>query len=111
MNEEKITIKVVGTSPMKNTKTSGALVYYTFELDLLFKPRLYSDPPIDPFELALECYKLMKPKGSVVSKNEELVLRMLLERGNIGKRLKPGMLRLRRAYFMIRNMIKARYIS
>ena len=36
---------------------------------------------------------------------------MLLERGNIGKRLKPGMLRLRRAYFMIRNMIKARYIS
>ena len=40
LNQDKMSITVVGTSPMRNKTQNSQLVYYTFELDLLFKVRL-----------------------------------------------------------------------
>lgn len=38
LNEDKMSITVVGTSPMRSA--GGALIYYTFDLDLLFTVKL-----------------------------------------------------------------------
>jgi hypothetical protein len=50
LNEDKLTILVVGTSSMSS---KGPLTYFTFELDLLFKVKLASEDPPDEFEIAL----------------------------------------------------------
>ena len=39
LNQEQMSITVIGTSPMRNKTSNAQLVYYTFELDLLFKVR------------------------------------------------------------------------
>ena len=43
---------LVATSPMRN-KSTGALIYYTVELDLLFKTKMTSDKEVDSYEIAL----------------------------------------------------------
>ncbi len=95
------------------TKTANAqLIYYTFELDLLFKVKYMGDPEGDPFEIALENYRIMKEheKGiSTVTKSEEEVIRMMLDRVALGKRFKKYTLRARRAFFTLRHMIKVKY--
>lgn len=48
-------------------------------------------------------------KGGKLSAAEEMVLRMMLERVKLGKRLKPSVLKLRRAYFTVRNMLRVQY--
>ncbi len=52
LNEEKLSLMLVATSPMRN-KSTGALIYYTVELDLLFKVRMQSDKELDSYEIAL----------------------------------------------------------
>jgi hypothetical protein len=56
-----MTIVVVATSSLTN-KTAGAMVYYTMELDLLFKVRMQSDKEADSYEIALQNYIMMKQK-------------------------------------------------
>lgn len=60
LNQEKMSVLVVGTSPMRNKTANAQLIYYTFELDLLFKVKYMGDPEGDPFEIALENYRIMK---------------------------------------------------
>jgi len=76
---------------MRNKTQSAQLVYYTFEIDLLFTPRFQSEPEASAFEVALENY------------------RMMFDRIQMGKRLTPARIRARRALFILRNMRKIRY--
>ena len=48
---------VVGTHPMRN---KGSPVYYTFELDLLFKSKLMSEKDASSLDFAYENYKMLK---------------------------------------------------
>jgi len=41
-------------------KSPNVLVYFNFELELLFKPAASTDKEADEFEIALQNYKMMK---------------------------------------------------
>ena len=93
---------VVGTSPMRNKSSNAQLIDYTFELDLIFKVKFQGDPEGDPFEIALENYRIMKEQESGsnrVTKSEEQVIRMMLDRIALGKGFKKYTVRARRAFF------------
>lgn len=112
LNQEKMSVLVVGTSPMRTKSSNAQLVYYTFELDLLFKVKFQGDPEGDPFEIALENYRIMKEQergSSRVTKSEEEVIRMMLDRIALGKRFKKYTVRARRAFFTLRHMVKIKY--
>ena len=47
--------------------------------------------------------------SKVVSKSEEEVIRMMLDRVALGKRFKKYTVRARRAFFTLRHMVKVRY--
>jgi hypothetical protein len=59
LNKEKICIQVIGTQPMQK-KSPNVLVYFNFELELLFKPAASTDKEADEFEIAIQNYKMMK---------------------------------------------------
>ncbi len=114
LNHDKLSITVIGTSAMKTKSTNAYLVYYTFELDLLFTVRLQSEPEASEFEVALENYRMMKQQtvgreDVKVTKAEEEVIRMMFERIQLGKKLTPNRIRARRALFTLRNMMRVRY--
>jgi hypothetical protein len=100
---------------MRNKTQSAQLVYYTFEIDLLFTPRFQSEPEASALEVALENYRMMKVQArggddtAKVTKAEEEVIRMMFDRIQMGKRLTPARIRARRALFILRNMRKIRY--
>lgn len=113
LNEEKLSLMVIGTSPMSK-KNNASLIYYTFELDLLFKVRLQSDPHQSSYEVALQNYRLMKEQASQgkpvkITAAEESVVKLLVDRADMGKRLKPSVIRARRAFFTLRNMLRVQY--
>ena len=107
MNEDKITILVIGTPSMSK---KGPPFYYTFELDILFKVRLQSDGEPSNFEFALNNYRLMKNKDSV-SPSEEAFIKMMIQRIEFAKKLTPNKMRLRRCWFLLRHMVRTSYIS
>lgn len=76
LNEDKFTITVVGTTSMRSKSIP---VYYTFEMDLFFRPKLISDPSESNFEFALMNYKLLRNKETI-SQGEEEILKMMIER-------------------------------
>jgi hypothetical protein len=99
---------------MRNKTANAELIYYTFELDLLFKVRFQGDPEGQPYEVALENYRIMKEQemgSNIVTKSEEEVIRMMLERVTLAKNFKKYTLRARRAYFTLRHMIKVKYLG
>lgn len=67
LNEEKLTIMVVGTNAMRNR---GSPIYYTFEFDVLFKAKLLSEKDQSTLEFALENYKLLKGSDKLTKAEE-----------------------------------------
>ena len=98
---------VVGTGAMRN---KSAPIYYTFELDILFNSRLQTDSEQSSFEYALQNYKLLKGSDKM-SFCEIEILKMLLERVQFGKKLIPNKIKLRKAFFILRNLVKTSYYS
>lgn len=91
-------------------KNKGNPVYYTFELDMLFNRRLISDKGNTSRDVAIANYKLLKGK-EVLSGVDEQIIDMLLERTEMGKKLIPHKIRLRKAFFLLRNMVRSSYQS
>ncbi|CDW88085.1 c2 domain-containing protein [Stylonychia lemnae] len=107
LNEDKLTIVVVGTNSMRRRAQP---TYYTFELDLHFKPRLINSKIQNDLEMAYENFKLLKGSDKL-TKAEEEVLKMLLMRAELAKKLTKQILSLRKCFFMLRNMVKTCYQS
>jgi hypothetical protein len=83
LNEETMTIMVVGTGAM-NEKTNN-IIYFLFELDLLFEMRLASDDLPSELTIALQNYKLMKQQVTNnnavrVTEEEKQIIEMMLSR-------------------------------
>lgn len=108
LNQDKLSLTVVGTS---HTRSQGNhFVYYTCELDLLFQPKLQSDPQTDSFATTMLNYQLLKGDAKM-SKAAEEVIRMILYRMSLRDRIKnqPVFFSRRRAFFIARNMMNVSY--
>lgn len=105
LNHEKLTILVVGTSSMRS---KGPPIHYTFEIDLLFKSRLVTDAEESQLEGILARYRMMKGSDKI-SRAEEEIIKMLMERVAIGKKLLPYKIKFRKCFFLLRNMMKTCY--
>jgi hypothetical protein len=56
----------------------------------------------------LQNYRLMKGSDKL-SRAEEEIIKMLMERMEFGKTLIPNKIRFRKCYFLLRNMVKTSY--
>ena len=89
-------------------RTKGHPIYFTFELDILFKSRLITDSETSTYEQILANYRLMKGTDKL-SRAEEEIIKMLMERLAFGKTLIPNKIRFRKCFFLLRNMVKTCY--
>jgi len=108
LNQDKLTLTVVGTSHMRSQ--GNHFVYYTCELDLLFNPKLHSDPQTDSLATTMLNYQLLKGDAKM-SKAAEQVIKMILYRMSLRDRVKnlPLFFKRRRTFFIARNMVNVSY--
>ena len=87
-------------------RSKGHPVYYTFDIDLQFKPQLATENSQNSYEMMLMNYKLMK-NSERVTRGEEEILKMMHSLKQ--KVLTKSRVKLRKCRFLLRHMSQIGY--